>query len=468
MRLRPPSFGSTVLAAALLAGCAAPRDDAPAPVAAAEIPAAWQGAAGTTPVDASWWRAFGDPVLAHWVELALAANADLGTAVARVRQARGEERVARASLWPTLDASANATRARSPGALGGASLTTSGQPLFQAAYELDLFGRVAEGVRAAQAGTQGALQARDAAALAVAATAASGYLTLRLLDARLEILEATLASRAESLRLARDRARVGYTSELEWRQSESEYEATAQQVPAAQAAIARQEHALALLAGLAPGPVARGAPLAALTAPAVPGGLPSELLRRRPDIAQAESALAAADAQLAVARAQFLPSLRLTATAGSVLSTALPDPVAVWSIGASVLAPIFSAGRLEGQAEAAAGRRDEAAWAYRGKVLNALREVEDGLAAVARLREQRVHLQAQRAAVAEALRHATNRYRAGYASYLEQLDAERSLLGAELALAQVQGDELVALVGLEQAMGGGWPGADGNAAASSR
>jgi outer membrane protein TolC len=184
--------------------------------------------------------------------------------------------------------------------------------------------------------------------------------------------------------------------------------------------------------------------------------LPTELLRHRPDVAQAESALAAADASLAVARAQFMPTLRLTGTAERVLSSSLPDPVTIWSLGASVLAPIFEGGRLQGQSDAAAARRDQAAWTYRRTVLTALREVEDNLAAVARLREQRARLQSQRDAVAEALRHATNRYRAGYAPYLEQLDAQRSLLAAELALVQAAGDELNALVALNQALGGGW------------
>ncbi|RZL37452.1 MAG: efflux transporter outer membrane subunit [Rubrivivax sp.] len=443
-------------ALAWLAGCATPVEP-PQRSTEVALPARWRTDLGATAAQrADWWRGFGDPVLAHAVEAALAGNTDVATASARVREARAQEAVARSQRWPGLDFAVGASRSRSVGPLGQASESTAAQPVFQAAYELDLFGRVADQVRAAEAGTVAAEAARDTASLAVAAAAASGYLTLRTLDARLAVLRATLASRTESLRLASGRARVGYTSDLELRQAEAEYEATAQAVPQAEAAIARQEHALNLLAGAPPQDVPRGSALTALTSPPVPDALPSELLRRRPDIAQAEATLAASGATLANARAQFLPQVRLSASAGRTFSSSLADPITVWSLGASVLAPLFSAGRLQGQLDVAGARREQAALAYQRAVLTALREVEDALSSVARLREQRRHLEAQRAAVAEALRHAVNRYRGGYSSYLEQLDAQRSLLSAELALVQVVGDELTATVALQQALGGGW------------
>jgi NodT family efflux transporter outer membrane factor (OMF) lipoprotein len=447
-----------VAGAVLLAGCAgtAPPLSTPPPLA---LPQQWQTRLeATAPQRPDWWRDFGDPVLTQWVEAALANNTDIATAVARVREARAQEQVARSQRWPTLDLAMGATRSRSLDPLGRPTESTGAQPLFQAAYEVDLFGRIADQVRAAEAGSVAAGQARDVVALGVAAAAASGYITLRVLDARLAILRETLRSREDSLRLAARRAAVGYTSDLEWRQAQAEYEATAQQLPQAEAAIARQEHALSMLAGQVPGPVRRGVALQVLVLPPVPPALPSELLRRRPDIAQAESTLAASDATLAAARAQFLPQLRLSATAGQIFSSSLADPVTIWTLGASVLAPIFSAGRLRGQVEAAAARRDQAAWSYQRTVLVALREVEDNLSAVARLREQRAHLQAQREAVSDAWRNAVNRYQAGYSSYLEQLDAQRSLLAAELALVQSVGDELNALVALHQALGGGWNG----------
>ncbi|HEY4555359.1 MAG TPA: efflux transporter outer membrane subunit, partial [Lysobacter sp.] len=276
------------------------------------------------------------------------------------------------------------------------------------------------------------------------------------LDARLEVVQATIASRAQALRIARSRARVGYTSQLELRQAEAEYEAAAQILPQVRLAIARQEDALALLTGSAPRAIRRGAALDAIAMPPVPAMLPSDPLRRRPDVAQAEWSLAATDANLAAARAQFLPQLRLSASAGALASSALGDTVAIWSVGGSILAPLFNGGRLQAQVDAAAARRDQAAFAYRRTVLTAFREVEDALAATVRLAEQRARLDAQRRALADALRHATNRYEAGYTSYLEQLDAQRALLTADLGLVQLRADELNARVALYQAMGGGW------------
>ncbi|RSV13421.1 RND transporter, partial [Sphingomonas sp. ABOLF] len=220
----------------------------------------------------------------------------------------------------------------------------------------------------------------------------------------------------------------------------------------------RQEDALAVLIGESPRAIERGATLATLQAPAIPATLPSELLRRRPDIAQAELTLAASDATLAASRAAFLPSLNLAASTGELFSSSLGSPVGIWSLGASVLAPIFQGGRLRGGVEASAARRDQAAFGYQRTVLTAFREVEDALAAVDRLGEQQRRLEAQRVALAETLRHATNRYRAGYSPYLEQLDAQRSLFNAQLALAQARADQLTALVAVYQSMGGGWAG----------
>lgn len=253
---------------------------------------------------------------------------------------------------------------------------------------------------------------------------------------------------------ARDRAEVGYTSQLELRQAEAEYQATAQQVPQLKAQIARQENALSVLTGELPGAIVRGGTLADLRRPAAPATLPSELLRRRPDIAAAEYRIASADAKMRVARADFMPSLNLGASAGVALSDLLADPVGIWSLGGSILAPIFHGGKLQAQLDGATAQRDQAAWAYRSTVLDAFREVEDRKAVLANLDEQERALVAQQAAVADALRHARNRYRAGYTPYIEQVDAQRALLGVELSLVQVKADEFTALVGLYQAVGG--------------
>lgn len=443
---------------ALLAACVPATPPLPAGVGVVPNEGWRTPLAATAPLDREWWNGFGDPILTNLVETALANNSDIAIAAARVREARAQEQIARAALFPTLDAGVGVQEARSVSPFGTATTNTSAQPIVQAAYEVDLFGRVRDTVSAARSAYLASQAARDAAALSVAAATASGYITLRGLDARLAIAQQTVSSRTEALRIARNRARVGYTSDLELRQAEAEYRSTTQLVPQLQLAIARQENGLALLLGTTPRDVIRGRSLAELAPLPVPAILPSDLLRRRPDIAQAELTVAASDATLAASRAQFLPRLNLAGSAGLVLSSALGNPVTIWSLGASVLAPLFQGGRLTGQLNANAARRDQALFAYRKTTLTAFREVDDSLAALRRFGEQRRELALQRAALAEALRHATNRYEAGYTSYLEQLDAQRALFGAELSLAQARTDELTATVSLYQAMGGGWTG----------
>ena len=452
-------FAGLALALAL-AGCAPALTPPPAASAVAP-PADWRTVLPTegAAIDSRWWSAFGDARLTALVEQARANNSDLAIAAARVAEARAQERVARSLLLPNLSLSGQGAEARSVNAFGQPTESFAAQPVFQASYEIDLFGRNAATREAARANAAALAAAREAATLSVSAAAASGYITLLALDARRQLLAETLTSRSEALRLARSRAEAGYTSQLELRQAEAEYQATAQQIPVIEAAIARQENGLSLLVGDTPHAIARGDGFAALAVPSVSAVLPSELVRRRPDIAQAEYALAATDANLRAARAQFLPQVRLAASAGAVISSALGDPISIWSVGGSILAPIFSGGRLQGQFDAATAQRDQAAFTYRKAVLTAFREVEDQLAVIDRLNAQEQALMAQRAAVADALRHATNRYRAGYSPYLEQLDAQRSLLGVDLALIQLRADRLNAYVALYQALGGGAPAA---------
>lgn len=439
-----------------LAGCAGPQvaTEHVAPV----VPGAtWRTDAGpTAPLDRAWWRGFGDPALAALVERALANNSDIAIAAAPVREARANERLARAQLLPTLDAGAGAGRSRSVSAFGTPLEQNFAQPQLQAAYEVDLFGRLADSVSAARSAYLASEAARDAARLSVAGATASLYITLLGLDARLAVARDTLAARGNALRLATSRDKAGYSPKLELEQAQAEYDATAQIIPQIETAIARAEDGLSTLVGDVPAAITRGGKLDALTIPAVPEGLPSALLDRRPDIAQAANQLAAADASLAASRKRFLPQLRLSASAGAAFSTLLADPITIWSIGGSVLAPLFEGGRLRAQAEASAAQRDQAAQGYRRTVLTSFREVEDALASVAHLDAQIALARHQRDTLAEALRLATNRYREGYSPYLEQLDAQRNLLSAQLALVGLETDALTARVQLYQAMGGGW------------
>jgi len=407
-------------------------------------------------VRADWWQLFGDPVLTRLVERALAGNIDVAIAAERVEEARAAEALSRAQLLPQVGGTVPETQGQTLSALGTPSRAFGAQPAITASYDLDLFGRLRQANRAARAQLLATGAASDTVRLATAAAAASGYVTLRALDQRLAIARDTLAARGEALRIARRRYEAGYSSRLEYAQAQAEYSATQQLVPAAELAISRQENALSLLVGAAPGAVARGLALDRLATPPIPAGLPAALLRRRPDLFQAEQTLVAADRTLDSQRAAFLPNLALTGSVGVVLSTALSNPVGVFSLGASVLAPIFDGGRLRAQADAAASRRDQAAYAYARAALVAFREVDDALAGVARTGEQAVALAEQTRASRSALQNASNRYRAGYSAYIEQLDAQRSLLTAELTLVQARTDRLTSYVALYQAMGGGW------------
>jgi multidrug efflux system outer membrane protein len=408
------------------------------------------------PLDIAWWRQFGDPVLTALVEKALTNNTDIGVAASRVRAVRAGVQMARAQLLPTLDLGADGARSSSVSPFGTPLVQSSGQFDVEVAWEVDLFGRLADQRSAARDAYLASEAARDATRLSVASSTASGYITLLSLDAQLKIARATLAAREDSLRLAKRQFEQGYSSRLELQQAQAEYESTAQLIPGTELAIAQAENSLSLLTDEAPATIERGAVFDILAEPDIPAGLPSSLLRRRPDVAEAEYQLAAADSSLVVARKNFLPQVRLSTALGRSFSTAQVDPITIWSLGGSILAPLFEGGRLTAEAEKAGAQRDEAAFAYRGTVLTAFREVEDALASAKRYDEQLTLVKAQRDTLIETLRIATNRYREGYTTYLDQLDAQRGLLSAQLSVVQIRASALSSRVQLYQAMGGGW------------
>lgn len=444
------------LGAGSLAGCMPALKPAPE-LARVTPPAAWrEPSEATVAVDPQWWRSFGDPRLSGVVDAALARNSDVLIALARVDEARAQAEAAEAARVPALDLAVGVRAGRTLESIG-ISHSRAIQPSLQASWEPDIFGRIRNQVRAAGLQYRATQAERDAAALAVAAGAAQNYVALLALDAQLSITRETVASRAEALRLATDQARVGYISQLQLTQAQSEYQSVLQSVPELELAVRRQENAVRLLAGELPGDVARGKAFEALLLPPVPEALPSQLLARRPDIAQRELVLAASDTALALRRQAFLPQISLSAQLGSVLVSALDyDPVRIWSIGGSVLAPLFEGGRLTAQYEAAASQRDQAAFAYRRAVLTAFSEVENALAGVPRLRDQVGHALQRREILTRSLGYARDRYRAGYASYLEELDAQRNLYQVELNLVTLRRTQIDNLIALYRALGGGW------------
>lgn len=451
----------TAAAALLLAGCAAKVG--PAPQSTLQTPAQWRTQAESVSVaqavDKLWWQSFNDPALTALVAAALEGNGDLRIARARVADYRARVAAAHASQLPAVSVTAGPTRTRTLAYNGVPYETNLFAAEFQASYEVDVWGKLASLTDAARAGYAAEQANADAAALSIAATVASGYLNLRGLDAQLELTQATLKLREESRELARRQFEVGYSSRLEWLQAQAEYQAAAEQIPQLERQIFEQENALSLLAGGNPGTVRRGMALADLAPPQVPAGLPSDLLRRRPDIARAGQGVIAANAALAATRDQLLPSFRLTAVGGlqsTVFSDLLKDPTHLWRLTGGLAAPLFDGGRVQAQTDSAAAQRDQSLYTYENAVRTALAETDNSLGALQRLREQAVQNDARRATAAETLRIARNRYRNGYASYIEELDAQRTLYSADVQRLQLKTRILTASVDLYRALGGGW------------
>lgn len=445
-------------AALALAGCAQGPVSAPEPPAP---PAAWRHASGAASLPGDWWRGFGDETLVRLVGEALAHNQDLRQAAARVAEARALAAAQHAAFWPSLDAGIGAGRSRSISDVTlKPYLSTAHQELFQAAYEVDLWGRVDALAQAADLGEEASRAARDTVALSVAASVAQAYVGLLELDAQMNLAQRLQVSRERTVLLVRQRREQGHASRLELVQAEAERHAGAQTLPQITRALERQEAQLNLLLGRRPGPVERGSALGALHPSALPdAGLPSALLRRRPDIRAAELQVAASDAQLAAARTQWLPALRLNASLGRVGASVLHgDPFTIWSLGGSVLAPVFNGGRLQALAQASAARRDQALAAYERTVLGAWAEVEVQLDSHAQQQLQLREALGQREAVAEAFRIAQHRYREGQASALDEGQAERHLLAVEQSVANLQSGLLQTQVALFRALGGGWSG----------
>lgn len=446
----------------VLAGCAGRAG--PPPASMLDLPAQWRtpqsGAAqpGRTP-DRDWWRAFGDPVLADLVDQALLRNGDLRIARARLLESQARVTLARAGQLPQVSASAAPLRTRTLNAFNVPFDTTVLAAQVEASYEVDLWGRLAAVSDGALALDRAEQANVAAAALSIAATTASTYLNLRGLDAQLDLTRKTLALRERSLQLAKRGYDAGYSSQLEWLQAKAEYEGTAETVPQLERGIAEQENALSILSGREPGAIRRGLDLSALTPPAIPPGLPSDLLRRRPDIYRAGQLLIAQGANLKAAQDQLLPSFRLTAAGGMQAGgwhQFIASPLELWRLGAGLTEPLFEGGRLQAQTDIAASGRDQAVYQYDNVVRNALLETENGLAALSRLRAQALVNAARSGTAAEELRIAQNRYRNGYASYLEQLDAQRTQYAVDISRLQLQTRILVASVDLYRSLGGGW------------
>ena len=412
----------------------------------------------------AWWEQFDDPVLNKLIRNALKENKDVKIAAARVEEFVGRYRTTRAPLFPQVGAGAIASRSRvterGPSPIDGTINPANDFQIFlNANWEIDLWGKLRRGTEAARADLLSTEEARRAVILTLVTSVATAYVNLRDLDLQLEIAKRTAKSRQESYDLFQLRFRGGTISELELNQVKSDYEQALSTIPLIEKAIAQQENGICVLLGRNPGPIPRGKTIDELVLPVVPAALPSELLTNRPDIRQAEQELIAANARIGVARSYYFPSISLTSSLGYAsadLSKLFSGPAKVWSVAAPLTAPIFTAGAISGQVKSAKAVQKQALLRYEQVIQTAFLEVENALIDRKRSKEQ-LEIEAQRVnTLRNYARIARLRFDSGYTSYIEVLDAERSLFGAELFHAQTKGVLFQALVSLYKAIGGGW------------
>ncbi len=448
------------LLALALSGCSsmAPPLERPAlPVAATfpGLPAGTQAAApGATP---EWQTFFGDEHLRQLITLALQNNRDLKLALLNIEQARAQFDLRRADQWPSLNAGLSGSR--QPTSAGGISSSYSAGVLVTA-YELDLFGRVRSLADATLAQYLATEEARKAVQISLLAAVANGYYALLGDEELLRVTRQTLVTREDSYRLIKLRFDNGASSQIDLRQAESLLESARVTLAQATRQRALDENALALLLGQAlPAGMPAALPLdAGASLPTLPVGLPSDVLLRRPDVRQAEQQLIAANAAIGAARAAFFPRISLTGSVGSVSSelSGLFGNGMAWSFAPQLLQPIFDAGRNQANLRTSEVGRDIALAQYERAIQSAFREVADALAGRATLGEQLRAQQAQLKAEQDRYRLAELRYRGGAASYLDALDAQRSLFAAQQAQLQVQTQYLQNGVTLYRVLGGGW------------
>ena len=465
-----PRFPTLSLLALSLAvaACAAPR---PPESKSLVVPSAYREAdtaptanwRPAVPADAkdrgAWWLVFGDEELNGLIDAAVRANPGLDIALARVKESRATAGLADADRALQVSAGLGPTREGGPGPVA----TTQWRGLLSFSYEVDLFGRLSDESRAARLDAQAQAAAYRSVLLALQADVAQQYFALRSLDSELDVLRKTVALREEALKLARHRYEAGDTSELDVAQARTELANTQAEEQGVRRSRELHDHALAVLLGKAPAEFTLAQSPLVAAAVEVPAGLPSELLERRPDIAQAQRTLAAASARIGAARAAFFPSLVLTG-AGGYASDQLKD-LFKWSsrswllgpyLGTALTAPLLDGGRNRANlAFANAGYEREVA-NYRQQVLAGFRDVEDSLSALHTLELQARYQDEAVASAALATQLAQSRYRHGAASYLEVIDAQRSSLSAERAQSQIRGQRANASVGLIRALGGAW------------
>ncbi len=421
--------------------------------------------------DLAWWAVFPDPDLQELIRTALAQNYDVRVAAARILQAQSQVTIARSPIFPTVDGSVTGPYSAYTGS-ERPSPDSIFQPQagFDVAWELDIWGRYRRGTEAARAQLLASEDFQYGVVATLVAEVGRAYLTLRALDLNLEISNRTVASRKQSLELVNARLEGGVAGILDVRQAETLLYSATKTIPEIQRQIEQQENFINILLGQNPGPVKRGRPLEQqISAPALPPGLPTELLTRRPDIRVAEQQLVAANAQIGVAKSLLYPQVTISGFAGagsSTISGANFGPYGVFSALPAITLPIFNAGRLRANVDYNEALAQESALRYQQTLQQALREVSDSLIDVRKRQEFRGQQELLVTALKDASEVANLRYEGGVASYLEVLDTERQLFDAERDLVLARRDESVSVVQLYKALGGGWQAEPAKVAAS--
>jgi NodT family efflux transporter outer membrane factor (OMF) lipoprotein len=435
-----------------------------------DAPATYKGMEGWKPAEphdqlarGKWWEIFGDRDLDALAERVEVSNQTIKAAEANFRQARAIAEQARAGLFPTVSAGATATRSKSPslanqpnfasGAINNYNLVAS------ASWELDLWGRVRRAIESGEANWQASAADLESVRLSAQAALVQDYLTLRIADVQRRLLEDTVAAYERSLELTRNRYAAGVAAKVDIVQAEVQLASAQAQLVDIGVGRAQLEHAIALLVGVpASSFTVAPAPLVAAL-PAIPVGVPSELLERRPDIAAAERSVAAANAQIGVAQAAFYPTLTLSA-AGGYRSASFADwltaPSWFWSLGASLAQNIFDGGLRRAVSDQAIAAYDGQVAQYRQTVLTGFQEVEDNLAALRILEEEARYQDEAARGARQSVELTTNQYKAGIVSYLNVIAVQAIALNNERNAVDVQGRRLVASVQLVRAIGGGW------------
>ena len=411
--------------------------------------------------DQKWWDIFQDEQLRRLIHVALQQNYDLRIAASRILEAKAQLGITRADQFPTVSAGAGIADVRTAQSkFLPAFETSTGQVNLSAAWELDFWGKFRRATEAARANLLASEWARQEVVSTLVANVAAAYFQLRALDLELEISKRTFDSRQESLRLTQILANGGATSLLDVRQAEQLVFTAGAEIPALEQQIEQQENFLSILLGQNPGDITRGETLTEQRQPSqVPPGLPSSLLERRPDIRQAEEQLVAANAEIGVARAAYFPQIVLSGSGGfqsSALTNLFSGPAGAWSFGASLAQPIFTGGRLRSGVRLAEAQQQTAALFYQQSIQGAFRSVSDALVAYRKTREFRAQQELLFQSAEDAARLSHMRYTGGATGYLEVLTNETNAFSAEIGLAQARLNELLALVQLYQALGGGW------------